>query len=200
MKKQLALKPFHHDRARSKLFSTHNAEPSLTQQSDLNDSDINVLMARHAVTGQIPQLIQQGQYGDFTEITDYRQAQDAILAANQAFADVPAKLRERFDNDPAKFFDFVNDPDNLPEMRKLGLAQAEEIDNTPPPALSPQEEYDDDGTRTRSTNEPGARRSGEPRRADEGPGNRQAPLRQSEGLHPNGNREPLRGDPSGKGR
>lgn len=126
----------------STLFATVNEEESMTQQSDADECDINLIMEKYKVTGQAPQVIQQGIYGDFTEVGDYRTAVERIRAANEAFQAIPAKLREKFDNDPAKFIDFATNPDNMDEMIKLGLAEKIEIkDNkqpAPPPAPEPE--------------------------------------------------------------
>lgn len=131
---------------RNHKFGTVNDEVTKTQQSDALDTDINVIMERYGKSGQFPQLIEPGKYGDFSEVVDFRAAQDIIHQANEAFAQVPAKIRKKFDNDPNAFFEFVNDPENLDEMRKLGLAKPEERperDQTPPPP--PETRYSDDG-------------------------------------------------------
>ncbi|AXH73502.1 MAG: internal scaffolding protein [Microviridae sp.] len=98
------------------------SDPSLAQQQFKDDVDINVLLERFKVTGVIPQGVRIPTYGDFIGISDFRQASDAVLAAKNAFMDIPASVRARFENDPAKFIDFCADPANLPELRKLGLA------------------------------------------------------------------------------
>lgn len=108
---------------RNASFGTKNTEPTMTQISDQADTDINIIMKRYAKTGQIPQLIEQGKYGDFSQVGDFRAATEAILEANTLFAQVPANIRKRFDNDPAQFLEFVNDPENMDELRKMGLAK-----------------------------------------------------------------------------
>lgn len=198
MKSKKFLTPYTYGKEISALAATINNEPSLTQQSDLAESDINILMARYNSGGQLPQVIEPGQYGDFTEITDYRDAQNAILAANEAFAEVPAKIREKFENDPAKFFEFVNNPENLPELRKLGLANPEEPpEYIPTPSIQAEEEYNDDGSRTR------ANRSNAPEQHARNPRDNartgEEPLRQREELRQNGDRGARSGDPSRKG-
>lgn len=120
---------YNHTRDRSREFATINNEESLTQQDDAKDADINVIVSRFVKSGQLPQLQIQALSGDFTDVIDYRGAMDRIKAANDAFAEVPAKIRERFMNDPARFMEFVSDKENLPELRKMGLALPE----APPP-------------------------------------------------------------------
>jgi phage internal scaffolding protein len=97
-------------------------DESLTVQSDATDADINTIVKRFGITGQLPTNVRAPMYGDFTEVFDFRSAQDAIIAARESFMEMPADVRSRFANDPALFGDFCSDPKNLDEMRKLGLA------------------------------------------------------------------------------
>lgn len=97
-------------------------DPSLAQQSFKDEVDINYLLERFRVTGQMPQGVRVPTYGDFTGLTDYRSALDAVNRANDSFMALPAEVRSRFGNDPQKFIEFASDSNNLDELRKLGLA------------------------------------------------------------------------------
>jgi len=124
--------------------------PSMTIQSMAEDADINVMMERFKITGQMPQDPRPLYYGDFTEIFDFRSAQEAVIAANHAFNELPAKLRARFNNDPQAYLDFCEDPENEEEMIRLGMAtkrpdplakppdKPQEGQTTPPPVPPPQ--------------------------------------------------------------
>lgn len=97
-------------------------EPTLAQQHSAQECDINYIVERFGVTGQLPpQTGPAPTYGDFTGILDYRDALHAVMAADEAFMALPAKVRERFDNDPALFVDFCSDGNNISEMMELGL-------------------------------------------------------------------------------
>lgn len=98
---------------------------SLTVQSHTEDADINVMIKKFLKTGQIPQSVRVPEYGDYLGITDFRGALDAVLEAQDNFNQMPAEVRARFNNDPAEFHDFCMNPDNLPELRKMGLAVPE---------------------------------------------------------------------------
>lgn len=99
--------------------------PSLTVQSQSEDADINVLMKRYGITGKFPENPRVPQYGDFTGISDFRSALEAVANANESFMQYPADFRARFDNDPQNFLMFATDPANVPEMKKLGLFNQE---------------------------------------------------------------------------
>lgn len=113
--------------------------PSLTIQSMTEDADINVMMKRYGVTGKFPENTRIPQYGDYSGITDFRTALEAIANAQEDFMRYPADFRARFDNDPQRFLEFTADPANRPEMAKLGLLKPRETPATPagPPGASP---------------------------------------------------------------
>lgn len=97
-------------------------EESLAVQSSKDECDINTIVRRFGLTGQMPTNVRPPTYGDFTGITDFRDALDAVMAAEEAFLKMPAHVRSRFENDPAQFVDFCSDDKNIEEMRRLGLA------------------------------------------------------------------------------
>lgn len=110
-------------------------EPSMTKQAPANEVDINQIMDRYLKTGELPSP-RPAQYGDATEIPDFETAMQIVIAGQNAFEALPAKLRERFGNDPAQFLAFIDDPANYDEAVKLGLVQAKE---TPVSVEKPEE-------------------------------------------------------------
>lgn len=112
------------------------SKPSLTKQSFRDECDINTILKRFNVTGQLPVGSVQPQYGDFSGVTDYQSALNAVMAAQDSFLALPAKLRARFDNDPALFVEFASDEANKDEMKALGLLREE---TAPAVVLSPSE-------------------------------------------------------------
>jgi len=97
------------------------ANPSRTKQSFRDECDINNILRQFNVTGQLPIGRVQPQYGDFSGITDYQSALNAVMAAQDSFLQLPAKLRAKFDNDPALFVEFASNEANKDEMKALGL-------------------------------------------------------------------------------
>lgn len=96
-------------------------DESLAQQHFKDDTDINVLLERFKITGQLPQGVVLPTYGDFTGVSDYRSAMEAVRKANNAFMELPAEIRNRFQNDPQRLLEFVSDDKNREEAEKLGL-------------------------------------------------------------------------------
>lgn len=96
-----------------------------TQQEFVDECDINNIMARYMKTGVIDFVNQhEPQYGDATG-WEFQEAQNVVVSAKNMFSDLPAKIRERFGNDPAKFLDFINDDENRVEAAKMGLLSPE---------------------------------------------------------------------------
>lgn len=100
-------------------------QPSMTKQSFVDSTDINLIMKQFTPRQQallMSQAAQGGMYTDLPDDLDYQEAQNTRIRAEQAFATLPSKVRTRFENDPAQFLEFMADPQNADEMVSLGLA------------------------------------------------------------------------------
>lgn len=107
------------------------ADPSLAQQQFKDECDINVILDRFNVTGQLPIAALPPEFGDFSGVSDYQTALNAVLDAQEAFDSLPARVRERFANDPAAFVDFCLDEANKDEMAQLGLLNSSPTEPQP---------------------------------------------------------------------
>lgn len=96
--------------------------PTMAQQQFAEECDINTIVERFGLSGQLPVAARMPTYGDFTGVSDFQSAMQAVRSAEESFMAMPGSVRERFGHDPAKFVDFCSDPANLEEARKLGLA------------------------------------------------------------------------------
>lgn len=113
-------------------------QPSQTLQSFKDDADINCIIARFENTGVLVDptvpVSRTPQFGDFSDMPSYQEAQNVIVAANNAFNDLSAKIRERFGNDPAAYFDFVQSlkegSEDYVEAVRLGIID-KPLDSTP---------------------------------------------------------------------
>lgn len=110
--------------------------PSLAKQSFKDECDINNILAKYRKTGLVTHLAKYGgNYNELPLVDDYHDALNQILAAKDAFLELPAEMRKFFNNDPAEFLDFVNDPENVDAMIDMGLAIA--TPETPAEGSSP---------------------------------------------------------------
>lgn len=94
---------------------------SLTVQADVEDADINTIVRRFGVTGGMPSNVRMPMSGDFTGIGDYHSALNVVIAADDAFMAMPWEVRRRFEGDPSKLIQFLEDPANRTEAESLGL-------------------------------------------------------------------------------
>jgi len=101
---------------------TVNTKPSRTQQQFKDETDVNLIVAKYEKTGQFARsTAKTGQYADFSEIKDYQSMLNTVIEAQNAFQELDAKTRYRFDNDPAKLIAFMQDASNYDEGVKLGI-------------------------------------------------------------------------------
>lgn len=99
-----------------------------TRVEFLSESDVNRLVERFRDSGSFYDpltTVKSGAnkpfFGDFTDIPDYQTALNTVIAAEQHFAALPSKVRERFKNDPSELVAFVRDEKNRDEAIELGL-------------------------------------------------------------------------------
>jgi len=100
-------------------------QPTMTKQEFIAESDINNIVRDFTPRVMAELTLRTLQAGGFDELPDnldYQQALEIAGSAQNTFATLPAQVRKRFDNDPGKFLQFMQDPANQDEAIKLGLA------------------------------------------------------------------------------
>lgn len=131
-------------------------EETLTKQSFKDETDINNIVKQFNKTGLLPDMIKQNpKYGDFSDSSTYQESLNLVLFAQEQFNGLSSHIRERFNNDPAKFLEFASSEKNVEEMVKLGLATKnasndqldtkKEVLNTPNKTLSTSEKKQSEG-------------------------------------------------------
>jgi len=124
MKSPFIRNPYNYDTlAASNESGLRCEDATRTQQHFKDETDINNILRMFNITGQLPSKAITPQYGDFTGIYDYHSAMNAVIAAEDEFMTLPATLRARFDNDPQELIEFLNNPENYDEAKKLGLVK-----------------------------------------------------------------------------
>lgn len=106
--------------------------PSLTKQAFKDECDINNILKKYKNTGLLTHVqAARSRYADFTAVSDYQSALNAVLEAQDAFQDLPANIRERFNNDPMSFVSFIDNPANDEQAIQLGLKVRTKAVQTP---------------------------------------------------------------------
>lgn len=112
---------------------------TLTQQQFKDQTDVNNIMEKYRKTGSITHINNSatGVYLDLTTMPDYEQSLNTVIRGQNAFAAMPADIRQRFGNDPAQLIRFLADPSKQEEAIQLGLRirpPQSQQPVTPPPA------------------------------------------------------------------
>lgn len=109
----------------------HN-DDGLTEQSHASSCDINLILAQFMETGIMPNMKQNNpQYGDVSEI-DFQDIQNQLAHAKSLFEELPDPVKAQFDNEPFKFLQFAENPENQSALVEMGLAHAPEKDRLDP--------------------------------------------------------------------
>ncbi len=96
-----------------------------TKQAFKDETDINKILKRAQKTGTISHLNKyEARYGDFTSF-EFFDAQLQLSAGRTIFDDLPSEIRNEFNQSPADFFKYVNDPENKERLGELLPALAE---------------------------------------------------------------------------
>lgn len=114
---------------------------SLTVQSDADRTDIRDILQRARRSGGAFAYMtaKQGFYADVSDAPTYMEALNVVRRAGEQFDLLPAEVRDRFNNDPARFLAFCTAVDadgnllNKDELIKLGLRKADVVPIEPKP-------------------------------------------------------------------
>lgn len=115
--------------------------PTRTKESYAKDADINNIVARFLKTGELPDNIRKGGWvsQDFTKAPEtYQEAMHIVHAARDQFMQLPAKLRDKFKNDPGQLESWLADSDNTEDSYKYGLRTRPVPPATPVPSETSQ--------------------------------------------------------------
>jgi len=115
-------------------FSTHvhpviDIDPAedQTQQHFERETNINQIVSRYQKTGVLPTaLIREVQFGEVGP--DLVQSLNKIKAAKEQFMQLPAKIRDEFENNPDHFLRFLADPHNYEKAKSLGIVEEKVVE------------------------------------------------------------------------
>lgn len=114
-------------------------DESLADQSQAVEADINTIVDRFMRTGVLPanSVAMPPAFVDVTGTQiDFQQAQEVLRLAKESFMALPAKVREKFENNVEAFYEYVHDKDpsvkdeRLKQLREWGLA-VDKVDVVP---------------------------------------------------------------------
>lgn len=112
-------------------------DPSRTDQQFAEEVDINTIVKRFGLTGELPEKgsVRAPLEGDFVDVHDFQSALNVVRQAEEAFMAMPADVRAEFNNDPGRFVSFVQNEKNRDRAIELGLVVPRETPPAPEPML-----------------------------------------------------------------
>ncbi|AXL15612.1 internal scaffolding protein [Microviridae sp.] len=108
--------------ARRLRFGTVTGTETETSQAFKDECDINRVLDRAKKGVGMAHLANyQKLYGDFQDFDGktFEDMQIKLAEANTIFQDLPAHIRNEFDNQPGKFFEFVNNDENKDRLEEI---------------------------------------------------------------------------------
>ncbi len=97
-----------------------------TKQAHREECDINGILAKFQKTGLLDFVARHSpEYGDVSSV-DFQKSMQDVARTKEMFAELPSSVRNHFDNDPAAFLEFIQDPENHEEAIELGLVEPEQ--------------------------------------------------------------------------
>ena len=130
-------------------------EPSMTDQSQYQDSDINYIVKKYADGRTGITTLDLGadagvlQYGDTLLPGDYDTALDLINAVSDEFYQLPAQIRAEFNHNPKELINALADPRQRDRLLSLGLLQQDTV----VPSSADDSRNEDNGTSSKKQNE-----------------------------------------------
>jgi len=110
-----------------------------TKQEFREECDINTIMKRYELTGELPNIAQAApQYLDVSSASQFQESMEFVAGAKTLFGEMPSSIRNRFDNDPYQFLDFCSQEKNRPELAEMGLLNVKPPQPIPTPQPLPQ--------------------------------------------------------------
>lgn len=108
-------------------------DPSLADQSQRDEVDINTVIARFGLTGHLPENNALPMYAEFDRNFTRQEVANELIEAQQKYDAMPAAVRHLCGKTFSQFLQFVDNPENADKVYELGLAVRQEpekpIDN-----------------------------------------------------------------------
>lgn len=111
---------------------SENCGRDMAIQSGKDDADINVIVKRFGLTGQMPRNVLAPMEGDFSGVTDFQDAMNVLTRAQDTFMLMPPELRAELGHDPQRFVAFCSDDKNRERLKHYGLLRPGDPPVVPP--------------------------------------------------------------------
>lgn len=110
----------------------------VTKQEFKTECDIYSILKQYQKTGVITHITkQQPVFEDLPDDVDFQHSLAVISHAEEAFAALPASVRDSFQNDPGRLLAAINDPRQREHLIELGIIKAPPAPRPPDPQAAP---------------------------------------------------------------
>lgn len=117
---------------------TSTGDVLVTKQSFKQECDIQSILKQYQKTGVITHVQNsRPTYADLPSNLDYQQSMNTLIIAREAFAGLPAKIRDHYGNDPERFLGAFYDPEQADYLREVGLLRPQEAADALPDPVRP---------------------------------------------------------------
>lgn len=103
-----------------------SAEEGRTRQEFGDECDLNKIVARAERSGVMPIGREDGVFADLSGIRDLHGSLEEVRRAGEAFAALPAKVRNAFDNDVVAFTEAFQSKEGIAQLVELGAVAPDE--------------------------------------------------------------------------
>jgi bifunctional DNA-binding transcriptional regulator/antitoxin component of YhaV-PrlF toxin-antitoxin module len=135
------------DKVVRKRVMTVNNTPSLTDQSQKDQTIAKNIIKHYVKTGLITHLNQEaGKFADVSEVKSLYENMSKVKQVERYFMDLPSELRAKFDNDPQKMLEVIVDPAQEELQKELGLSLPVDPDTGKPITKEGKSEKDSGST------------------------------------------------------
>lgn len=121
-------------------FKTKGGGEIVTKQSFADEVNVNAIMRKYRAGHPIEHFNSTSpSYGDFSNVTTYKEAVDQIMAAEERFNALPSEVRKAANNTPQGLLEYLDDESNREEAEQFGLLipQEKSVPSTPDPEPDP---------------------------------------------------------------
>lgn len=95
--------------------------PSLTQQHERDETDINLIVKRYVRGDQSVVNSREATYGDVSGAVDLAEAFNRVEEAREQFASLPSSIRKIAENSPVKLLELLSTVDGVQDLVDAGL-------------------------------------------------------------------------------
>lgn len=97
----------------------------ITKQEHKDECDINRILSQYQRTGILTHVQSaRPTYTDLPDAIDFQESLNTLMIAEEAFSNLPSKVRAHFENDPGRFLAAFNDPAQYDQLRAYGLLKS----------------------------------------------------------------------------